>query len=173
VRRRRARGAERTGDVSTPLLQPQPSLPLDRARPPDERLHRQLPQTAELVRQRLCWPMPSLERAIGVCRDEGERRNVGPSEGFDDESRSLTGKPSLATLLPRLNELPGACVVDDCGTGTREGQPPPAAFHTTPDRPGAGRATTGAERRRETNQRVATTGAERVPRPPASGAAIR
>jgi hypothetical protein len=57
--------------------------------------------------------------------------------------------------------LPGACVVDDCGTGTREGQPPPAAFHTTPDRPGAGRATTGAARRRETNQRVATTGAER------------
>jgi hypothetical protein len=117
--------------------------------------------------------MPSLERAIGVCRNEGKRRNVRPGEGFDDESRGLTGKPSLATFLPRLNELPGACVVDDRGAGAREGQPSPAALHTTPDRPGAGRTAAGAERWCETNERVATVGAERVPRPFTGGTTVR
>ena len=117
--------------------------------------------------------MSSFERAIGVCRNEGERRDVRPSEGLGDESCSLTGEPSLATLLPRLNELPRACVVDDRGAGTRERQTPPAAFHTTPDRPGTGRTAAGAERRRETNEGVATTGAERLPRPRTGGTAVR
>src|SRR6185436_8229299 len=102
TRRRGARGDERTGDVCAPLLQRQPSLALDRARSPDEPLHRQLPETAELVRERLGRPVPSLERASGVGRDEGEHCDVRPTERLDDESRSLTRKPSLTTFLPRL-----------------------------------------------------------------------
>ena len=117
--------------------------------------------------------MPPLERATGVCRNECERRDIRPSEGLDDESRSLTREPSLAPLFPRLNKPPCACVVDDRGSGARKRQPPPAALHATPDRPGAGRAAASAERRRESDQRVATAETERRPGQLTGGTTVR
>src|SRR6185295_11871078 len=79
----------------------------------------------------------------------------------------------LAALLPRLNEPASAGVVDNRGAGARERQSPATALHATPDRPGAGRATASAERRREADQSVAAPDAERGARKLAGGATVR
>ena len=157
ARRRRAGRGESTCDISTPLLQSEPALPLDRTCPPNERLDRQVPQPAELVRESFRRPVPSVERAIGVCRNEGERRNLRPGKGLDDESGSLTREPSPATLLPGLHDPPGTGVVDDGGAGGRERQPSPAALRAALDRPGSGCPAAAAEGWRKPDQSVATT----------------
>ena len=136
-------------------------------------LHRQVPQTPELARERLGGPMPSLACSIGVGRDEGECGDVRPGESLDDESSGLARKPPPAMLLPCMYEPPGTCVVDDRGARRRERQPSPAALCAPLDRPGSGRPAAAAQGWPKPDQRVAATRAERKPRQLARGTTIR
>jgi hypothetical protein len=105
--------------------------------PTDEWLHRQVPQTPELARERLGRPVPSLACAIGVCRDEGERGNVRPSERLDDKTSGLARKPPPAMLFPGMDDPPGTGVVDNRGTSRCERQSSTAALSAPLDRPGS------------------------------------
>ena len=160
ARGRRPCGGERTCDVPAPLFQAEPALALDRPQPSDEARDRQLPRASELPRESLRRTVSPLQRPLGVRGHEGERGDVGARQRLDDQGSSRARQPPLTPLLPRLDEAPGACVVDDRGPRRREGDPPSAAFRAPLDRPRTGCAAAGAERRREPDQRVAAVEAK-------------
>ena len=159
--RRCARRREGAANVAPALLQAEPSLALDRARAPDERRDRQLPDAAELA-----WRAPRPAGDPGAApaprrpgRTRARARPAATSVSATIAAASRARRRCPCSFHACTNRRAG-CVVDDRGPRGGERDPPAAALGAAPHRPGAGRAAAIAERRRQPDQRVVTARAE-------------
>src|SRR5687767_15996073 len=105
--------------------------------------------------------MTALKRSLSVRRDARKHGHIRPRERLGHEVGSLVREPPPATLLPGQDEPPRRLVVEDRRPRRREGDPPPTALRASPHRPGTRGAATGAERRREADQRRTAVPAQR------------
>ena len=126
----------------------------------------------ERVRESSRCDVAAPQSAFAISGDERERIRLRLQEDLGDECRRLLSQTPATVLLPLPDECARPRVVDDCRARTYESKPAARALRTASDEPRAGRAAALADRRMQTNERVATPPAERRSRTPTDRTAL-
>jgi hypothetical protein len=115
----------------------------------------------------------TLPTPLGIAGNVDESIGGRRWDDLGDELGRVLGQAPTPAFFPLPDQRPRPLVVDDRGTGARKGKPAPGAFGAAPNRPGAGRAASLAQRRAQQNESRAARLAQRSTRPRADRAALR
>lgn len=167
------RRSERAAHVSPSRDMVEASLRSRRTGTPEERLDRQLPAAAELLRQGLGGVVAATQAPVTVGRNEGDHVRVWSPNDLDHDLGGPAGKAPEPPLLPGRDDPTHRLVVCDSGARLGECEPPARAFAASHDRPCGRTAAPFAERRAESPQMPLAGLADLWPIPRAAEAALR